>query len=252
MHTCLSKTCIERGGNLQQNIFATSKDTARYSPPARTCIGKSWKYFAQIPHYLCSIHLLANEEKDYNTSSICKNFEHWSFNTSTIVSWLAHCLFSTVLRILNENVFFTEYLWDPPGDRSGFDRSAQTDLQPFTWDDAVRGFFGYTCASSIEPIYQLLIPLRILQQYTEILFRQRRILVLGQPCTGKTHLAEALGQYVSLISAPRVNRSAYKLFPVGQMSFHSIMLSLSMTLKLKGVQVHFNRTQRQPSNHVLF
>ena len=91
--------------------------------------------------------------------------------------------------------------------------------------------------------YQLLIPLHILQQYTEILFRQRRILVLGPPGTGKTHLAETLGQYVSLVSAPRVSRSSYKLFPVGQMSFHSIMQSLSMTLKLEGVQVHSNRTQ---------
>ena len=90
--------------------------------------------------------------------------------------------------------------------------------------------------------YQLLIPLRILQQYTEILFRQRRILVLGPPGTGKTHLAESLGQYVSLVSAPRVNRSAYKLFPVGQMSFHSIMQSLSMTLKLEGAKVHSNHT----------
>ena len=100
--------------------------------------------------------------------------------------------------------------------------------------------------------YPLLIPFCILQQYTGILFRQRRILVLGPPCTDKTHLGEALGQYFILISAPRVDRSAYKLFPVGQMSFHSIMQSLSQTLKLKGVEVHFNRNHRSLAIHVLF
>ena len=50
--------------------------------------------------------------------------------------------------------------------------------------------------------YLLLNPLCILHHYTQILCRQRRILVLGPPCTGKTHLVEALGHYVSLISAP--------------------------------------------------
>ncbi|KAI6658127.1 Neuron navigator 3-like [Oopsacas minuta] len=84
--------------------------------------------------------------------------------------------------------------------------------------------------------YQLLIPLRILQQYVDILLRQRRILVLGPPGTGKTHLVESLGQYACLVSAPRVSRSAYKLFSVGKMSLHSIMQSLSMTLKLESAK----------------
>ena len=33
-----------------------------------------------------ALHLLANEEKDYNTSSICTNLEHCSFNTSKFLS----------------------------------------------------------------------------------------------------------------------------------------------------------------------
>ena len=77
-----------------------------------------------------------------------------------------------------------------------------------------------------------------MHQYTEFLFRQRRILVLGPPGIGKRYLAGALEQYISLISAPRVDLSAYKLLPVGQMSFHSIMQSLSQTLKLECVQVY--------------
>ena len=92
--------------------------------------------------------------------------------------------------------------------------------------------------------YQLLFPLHILQQLTEILFRQRHMFVMGQPDTSKTYLTETLGQYVSLISAPRVGHSAYKLFLVGQMSFHCIMQSLFLTLKQEGKQVYSNRTQR--------
>ena len=85
--------------------------------------------------------------------------------------------------------------------------------------------------------YQLLIPTHILQQYVEILLRQRRILVLGPPGTGKSHLVESLGQYVCLVSAPRVSRSGYKLFSPQKTSMQNIMQTLSMTIKLESPKV---------------
>ena len=85
--------------------------------------------------------------------------------------------------------------------------------------------------------YQLLMPARILQQYLDILLRQRRILVLGPPGTGKSHLVETLGQYVSLISTPRASRAAYKLFSPERMPLPTILHTLSMSIKLESAKV---------------
>ena len=94
------------------------------------------------------------------------------------------------------------------------------------------------CALSLSNLsYQLLIPIHILQQYVEVLLRQRRILVLGPPGTGKSHLVESLGQYVCLVSASRVSRSGYKLSIPQRTSMQDIMHSLKRTLKLESPKV---------------
>ena len=85
--------------------------------------------------------------------------------------------------------------------------------------------------------YQLLVPLRVLQQYVEILMRQRRILVMGPPGTGKSHLAQSLGQYVALVTAPRASRSAYTFLSAEKLSLSEIGHSLSATLKLETAKV---------------
>ena len=87
--------------------------------------------------------------------------------------------------------------------------------------------------------YQLLMPVRILQQYLDILLRQRRILVLGPPGTGKSHLVETLGQYVCLVSAPRANLAGYKLFPSDRTSLPNILHALSMSIQLESAKVHY-------------
>ena len=85
--------------------------------------------------------------------------------------------------------------------------------------------------------YQLLIPTYILQQYVEVLLRQRRILVLGPPGTGKSHLVESLGQYVCLVSASRLSWSDYKLFSLQRTSMQDIMQTLRRTLKRESPKV---------------
>ena len=68
-----------------------------------------------------ALHLLANEEKDYNTASICKNLEHGAFNTSKVLSLDKASYLLDMLEIgrrkytemrrlcLTENILFPSY-----------------------------------------------------------------------------------------------------------------------------------------------
>ena len=59
----------------------------------------------------------------------------------------------------------------------------------------------------------------------------------GAPGTGKSHLVESLGQYVCLVSAPRVIQSGYKLFSPQRTSMQDIMQTLRITIKLESPKV---------------
>ena len=144
----------------------------------------------------------------------------------------------------------------PPGihqetGRGSTDRLRRT-FSPFTWDDTAWGSGGFTRDSSSEPILSAVDPslylTAIYGEFVQTTAHPRIGTAMHRQDTPRGSSRTVRQTHL----APRVDRSAYKLFPVGKMSFHSIMQSLSQILKLEGVQVHSNRTNRSLAIHVLF
>ena len=73
---------------------------------------------------------------------------HYSFMAGTLLA----------LHLSSKTYSSPSTSWDPPGDKSGFDRSAQTDLQPFYLRRRGPSSCGFTCASSSEPILSVVDP----------------------------------------------------------------------------------------------
>ena len=196
-------------------------------------------------HWIFSVIRMRESARKRRLTNMPINIEVFSVSwakciyvTSNVLSSWAGLLYE--LALLPQGHPNRHTSWDPLGDRSGFDRSAQTELQPF-YVRAARGSGGFTCASSSEPILspvdRSLHPASVHGVSVQTTAHPR----LGAAGHRQDTPRGGSRTVRQLISATRDDRSAYKQFPVGQMSYHSIMQCPYQTLKLEGVRVHSNR-----------